>query len=62
MDTTKEGSKWPEYIKMATSQLNDHNIYNLFFPYKNTPGHPKRNEQLAMAKQLISFIEANVKW
>jgi hypothetical protein len=62
MDATKENSKWPEYIKTATSELNDSKIYNLIFPYKNSAGHPKRNEQEAMAKQLISFIEEYVKW
>lgn len=62
MDATKEGSKWPEYIKAATGQLNDNKIFNVVFPYKNTDGHPRRKEQAAMAKQLINFIEANVKW
>ncbi|MBC7744430.1 MAG: electron transporter RnfD [Flavobacterium sp.] len=62
MDATKEGSKWPGYIREATNQLNDDKIFNVVFPYKNTEGHPRRIEQTAMAKQLISFIEANVKW
>jgi hypothetical protein len=62
MDATKEGSKWPGIIKLATDQLNDSKIFNVVFPFKNTPGHPKRNEQAAMAKQLIAFIEEHVKW
>ena len=62
MDATKEGSKWPEYIASAIKKLNDPKIYQVVFPYKNTPGHPKRSEQETMAKQLISFIEANVRW
>lgn len=62
MDATKEGSKWPEYIASAIKKLKDVKIYQVVFPYKNTPGHPKRSEQETMAKQLISFIESNVRW
>jgi hypothetical protein len=62
MDATREGSKWPGYIKSATNQLNDSKIYNLVFPFSKKEGHPKRDEQEAMAKQLIAFIEAHVKW
>lgn len=62
MDATKAGSKWPGYIKSATTELNDDKIYNLVFPYKNAGGHPRRADQAAIAKQLISFIEKNVKW
>ena len=62
MDATKEGSKWPEIVKSAIKRLNDDKIYQIVFPYKKTVGHPKRDEQAAMAKQLISFIEEHVKW
>nr|WP_294897880.1 SGNH/GDSL hydrolase family protein [uncultured Pedobacter sp.] len=62
MDATREGSEWPGYIKTAIDQLNDAKIYQVVFPYKNTPGHPKRNEQQAMANQLIKFIDKNIKW
>jgi hypothetical protein len=62
MDATRSGSKWPGLIKEATNQLNDSQIFNVFFPFKNTDGHPKRDEQAAMAKQLIAFIEKNMKW
>lgn len=62
MDATKEGSKWPNYIKKAIENLNDKKIYTHFFEYKNTPGHPKVNEQKAMADSLIAFIEATIKW
>ncbi len=62
MDATKEGSKWPDYIKKAVTNLQDKNIYTHFFTYKNTPGHPKVNEQAAMAASLIAFINKNVKW
>jgi hypothetical protein len=30
--------------------------------YKNTPGHPKVNEQAAMADSLIAFINEKIKW
>jgi lysophospholipase L1-like esterase len=62
MDATKTGSKWPSYIKEAILRLDDPRIYSLFFPYKNTPGHPKRDDQQAMANQLIQFIEKHIKW
>jgi hypothetical protein len=62
MDATKEGSPWPGYIEQAAKQLNDSKIYMHFFPYKNTPGHPKVNEQKAMAESLIAFIEKTVTW
>lgn len=62
MDATREGSPWPGYIQKAVSQINDAKIYTQFFPYKNTPGHPDIQEQKAMADQLISFIEKNIKW
>jgi hypothetical protein len=62
MDATKEGSPWPGYVQKAVNQLNDPKIYTLFFKYKNTPGHPKVDEQQAMADSLIEFIEKNISW
>lgn len=59
MDATKEGSKWPGYVNAAVASLNDKNVATHFFPYKNTPGHPKLKEQQAMADDLIAFIESN---
>ena len=56
------GSEWPVYVTQATQQLNDKNIYTLFVPYKNTPGHPKKNEQKALADSLINFIDKNIVW
>lgn len=62
MDATKEGSKWPNYIVKAVENLNDKKIYTHFFKYKNTPGHPKVNEQKVMADSLIAFIDQKIKW
>ena len=62
MDATKEGSPWPGYVQKAVDQLKDQNIYTLFFKYKDTAGHPKVNEQKAMAESLIEFIEKNISW
>jgi hypothetical protein len=62
MDATKEGSKWPNYIKEGIARLNDSKLYPLFFPYKNSGGHPKRVDQQAMADQLSEFIAKNIKW
>lgn len=62
MDATREGSKWPGYIFKAVENLKDKKIYTHIFPYKNTPGHPKVNEQKAMADSLIAYIDKNIKW
>ncbi len=62
MDATKAGAPWPRYIEKAVGSLNDNKILTCFFPYKNTPGHPKKKEQAAMADQLIKFIDAHVVW
>lgn len=62
MDATKEESKWPNYVVKAVENLNDKKIYTHFFPYKNTPGHPKVSEQKDMADSLIAFIDATIKW
>lgn len=62
MDATREGSPWPDYIRKAVQQLNDKKMYTVFFPYKNTGGHPTRAEEQLMADQLIRFIETNIKW
>ena len=62
MDATRVGSAWPGYIEKAAKELNDAKIYTHFFPYKDTPGHPKVAEQKAMADDLIEFIDKNIKW
>ncbi|WP_026464226.1 SGNH/GDSL hydrolase family protein [Adhaeribacter aquaticus] len=62
MDATKEGAPWPGYITSAVARLNDKKMYTHFFPYKNTPGHPRVEEQKAMGDSLIGFIEKNIKW
>ncbi len=62
MDATREGSKWPNYIKKAVKELNDPQIYTHFMPFKDSPGHPTIKEQEDMANSLIRFIESNIKW
>ena len=62
MDATREGSVWPGYMQKAVDEMNDQNIYTLFFPYKNTNGHPNVDEQKVMADSLINFIDKNIKW
>ena len=56
MDATKEGSPWPGYIQHAVNEMHDKKVLTFFFPYKRSPGHPKRKEQQAMADMLIRFI------
>ncbi|NPA35259.1 MAG: SGNH/GDSL hydrolase family protein [Chlorobi bacterium] len=60
MDITKKGSPWPGYVSKAVEQLNDNKIMTLFVPYKKTPGHPKVEEQKAMADTLVKFIRKNI--
>jgi hypothetical protein len=62
MDITKEGSRWPGYVKKAVDGLNDGNFFTYIAPYKNTPGHPKIKEQQMLADGLIHFIEEHIKW
>lgn len=62
MDATKPGSKWPAAIDAAVASLHDKKVVAHFFPYKNTPKHPNRKEQQAMADDLIQFIETNNYW
>ncbi len=62
MDATRKGSPWPGYVQAAVAQLQDKNIYTHFFAYKNTPGHPKVQEQKAMADSLIQFMDKTIKW
>lgn len=62
MDAVKEGAPWPGYIKKAVDQIGDKKIFVHIFPYKNTPGHPSKKEQQAMADDLINFIDQNIKW
>ncbi len=59
MDITRDNSAWPGYVANAVASLNDKNIYTLFVPYKNSPGHPKVEEQKVLADTLINFIEKN---
>jgi len=62
MDATRKGAPWPGYISKAVANLHDAGISTHYFPYKDTPGHPAKREQEAMAKDLISYIERNIKW
>jgi len=62
MDATEAGKPWTRYIQQAVQQSGDGRTLVHFFAYKHTPGHPKRAEQQAMADDLISFIDAHVKW
>ncbi|MCK5781922.1 MAG: electron transporter RnfD [Flavobacteriales bacterium] len=60
MDITQEGSPWPGYVKEAVASLNDDKVSTVFVPYKNTPGHPKVEEQQIMADSLISYIKKHI--
>ena len=64
MSATKPGSPWPGYIKKAVEKLKVRNkkvkLSTLFFPYKNTPGHPNVSEHKVMADSLTQFIKENI--
>ena len=62
MDITREGSPWPGYVQKAVQELNDPRVFTLVVPYKNTPGHPKTEEQKAMADTLIGFIDRKIRF
>ncbi|MFP5040065.1 SGNH/GDSL hydrolase family protein [Parasediminibacterium sp. JCM 36343] len=62
MDATREGSKWPSYIDTAVASLKDNKLFTHFFPFKKTSGHPRVQEQEAMAEDLIGFIEKGKYW
>ncbi len=56
MDVTKEGSPWPGYVEQAAERTGG-DIEMLFLPYKNSPGHPKLEEQQAIAGSLTALIK-----
>jgi hypothetical protein len=62
MDAARKEAPWFGYIQKAVAGLNDKKIYTHSFGYKNTSGHPSVAEQEAMAKDLIHFIDQQVKW
>ncbi len=62
MDITREGSPWPGYIKKTIAGMEDEKMYTLFVSFKQTPGHPRIEEQAEMANKLIDFIEEKIAW
>jgi len=62
MDAVKPGSPWPGYIEKSVTALHDPKILTHFFAYKNSPGHPKVQEQKKMADDLIRFIDSHIQW
>jgi hypothetical protein len=62
MDATREDSPWPGYVESAVEQLDDDKIYPLFFPFIGKGGHPRVEDNKAMAENLIKYIENNIDW
>jgi hypothetical protein len=62
MNATQQGSVWPAYVDEAVANLKDKKIFTHFFPYKNSPGHPRVKDHQVMADSLIHFIDTNIKW
>lgn len=62
MDASKEGSKWPDYVRTAVQNIKDEHIGVLIFPFINTDNHPNKEQQESMAWKLIEFINEKVGW
>ena len=62
MDAAKKGSKWIDYIKLATANLDDNRVYTHFMPYIESSVHPSIQDQEIMANSLIQFIDKNIEW
>lgn len=60
MDATKRGSVWPGYVTEVVKRIDDEKIYTTFFPFTGKAGHPRRDDNEAMAKALIEFIETRI--
>lgn len=62
MDATQDGSIWPGYIKTAVKNMNDQKVHFLFFPYKESAGHPHPKDHQAMADMLVAKIKEIKGW
>jgi lysophospholipase L1-like esterase len=62
MDAAKKGSEWINFIKSATTNLNDNKIYTHIMPYIKSSTHPSIGDQQIMAKSLSQFIDRNIVW
>jgi len=62
MDAAKKGSEWINFIKTATTNLNDNKIYTHIMPYIESTTHPSIGDQQIMAKSLSQFIDKNIVW
>lgn len=62
MDATKSGSLWPAYVQEAVTQMHDTKIQTLFFPYKQSAGHPHPQDHQKMADLLVSKIQEIMGW
>jgi len=62
MDATRKGSLWPAYVQEAVKQMKDTKIQTLFFPYKDSAGHPHPKDHQNMADQLVPKIQEMMGW
>lgn len=66
MDATRDGSKWPGYVKDAVEQIrreqNDQRIDSVFFDFTGFKGHPRVAQHQANAARLTSFIKQRMAW
>ena len=59
MTITKEGSVWIDILEELILESSDPKLHFLSVPFKNSPGHPTKEEQSQLASALISFLELN---
>lgn len=66
MDITKQGSKWPSYVKTAVSSIkkidNNADIDTIFFEYTGYDKHPRVYQHERNAKNLTHFIKNKMGW
>jgi lysophospholipase L1-like esterase len=66
MDATKEGSKWPGYIRSAVDQMRseqgDNRIDTLVFPFTGYGAHPRVRQHEANAALLTEMVRSKLGW
>ncbi|MEM6804306.1 MAG: GDSL-type esterase/lipase family protein [Bacteroidota bacterium] len=62
MDITQASSPWPKYVEEAVVNMKDSKVHSLRVAFKDTPGHPRVEEQEILAQALIAKIQEKVGW
>lgn len=66
MDATREGSKWPGYVKQAVEQFKQQKKYKridtLTFDFNGYWAHPRVHQHKTNAAKLTKFIQQKMAW